>query len=262
MHFRAQLIGFGASNIPKERMTKRNLDEAHSLYNALMRAVVAHTGGDDPRAMSEVSRLCARAVHVVNDLQARVLIRGVESQARLLFSADGHVGVEAGPLQGIAALKFRMLTALSNFRGRLQMLRHAPSKPELPALEVKKNSRILVVEDDPDSALSLQRLLELCGYSVTIAYSAQEGLEAAERALPDIVLCDIGLPGTDGYEFAAALRNTPRTSRVRLIAVTAYGSEQDKERSRAAGFHLHLVKPVRPENLLEELDRPASLDAA
>jgi len=90
-----------------------------------------------------------------------------------------------------------------------------------------------------------------------LAYSGREGLEAAQRTRPDIVLCDIGLPDTDGYEVAAALRTDPATAQARLIAVTAYGGEQDKRRSREAGFHLHLVKPVKPESLLQELDRPA-----
>jgi CheY-like chemotaxis protein len=82
-------------------------------------------------------------------------------------------------------------------------------------------------------------------------------LEAAEKTPPDIVLCDIGLPDGDGYQFAEALRKQPRTARARLIAVTAHGTDQDRERSREAGFHLHLVKPVKPDNLLEEMDPPA-----
>jgi CheY-like chemotaxis protein len=132
-----------------------------------------------------------------------------------------------------------------------------PSRPELPALEAKKNLRILVVEDDHDSAQTLRKLLELCGYTVAVAYTGREGMEAAQKMPPDVVLCDIGLPDTDGYELAAALRKNPVTARARLIAVTAYGGEQDKQRSREVGFQLHLVKPVRPEKLLEELDQPA-----
>jgi CheY-like chemotaxis protein len=167
------------------------------------------------------------------------------------------VDAQAGSLRGVAALKFHLFNALSNLRGRLQMVQQArPSVPELPALEAKKNQRILVVEDDHDSALSLKKLLELCGYAVTIAFTCNEGLEAAEKTPPDIVLCDIGLPDCNGYDFATALRSKPGTARTRLIAVTAYGSEEDKKRSRAAGFQLHLVKPVKPEHLLEELDRP------
>ena len=131
-----------------------------------------------------------------------------------------------------------------------------PSQPEPPALAADKNMRILVVEDDHDSAETLQKLLELCGYSVTVAYSSKEGLEAAARTPPDIVLCDIRLPDSDGYAFAEALRGNPKTARARLIAVTGYGGAQDRKRSREAGFQLHLVKPVKPENLLHELAQP------
>jgi CheY-like chemotaxis protein len=74
---------------------------------------------------------------------------------------------------------------------------------------------------------------------------------------PDIVLCDIGLPDSDGYTLAAALRSNPVTARAKLVAVTAYGREQDKKRAREAGFQLHLVKPVKPETLLHELDKRA-----
>ena len=246
-------------------MPKRDLDEALNLYAALMRLVVTHPGGrNDLEGMQRLSDVCARAVAIVNDLEARVLIRGVESRAKLLFSEDGHVGLEAGSLQGVAALKFQIYNALSNLRGRLQTLqdREPPSRPELPALDAKKNRHVLVVEDDHDSALSLRKLLELCGYTVSVAYSGREGFEAAEKISPDVVLCDIGLPDTDGYELATALRRNPATARLRLIAVTAYGSEQDKQRSREAGFQLHLVKPVRPEKLLEELDKPPKLQAS
>jgi CheY-like chemotaxis protein len=239
-------------------MPKRNLDEAHNLYAALTRAVVAHPGGrDDPAAMSHASSLCARAVEATNDDDARAIVRHIETLAQLLFSAGGHVDAVAGSLRGVDALKFHLFNALSNLRGRLQVLQFAqPSTPERPALEAKKNVHVLVVEDNQDSASSLRKLLELCGYSVTIAHTCGEGLEAAENAPPDVVLCDIGLPDCDGYEFATALLKNPGTARTRLIAVTAYGSEQDKERSRKAGFHLHLVKPVKPEMLLQELDRP------
>jgi CheY-like chemotaxis protein len=240
-------------------MPKRNLDEVLALHDALMQVIVSHPGGrNDAAAMTHVSTLCARAVEAVDDLEARVQIRGIESLAKLLFYADGHAGIEAGPLRGVDALKFRILNSLSNLRGRLQMLQaRPPSAPELPALSAKKNVRILVVEDNHDSAQSLRKLLELCGYSVTVAYSRREGLEAAQKTRFDIVLCDIGLPDGDGYELAAALRTNPTTARARLIAVTAYGGEQDQKRSREAGFQLHLVKPVKPESLLQQLDEPA-----
>ncbi|HJY77945.1 MAG TPA: response regulator [Burkholderiales bacterium] len=245
-------------------MPKRDLEEALNLYAALMRLVVTQPGArNDTEGMRRLSHVCARAVEIVNDVEARVLIRGVESRAKLLFSQDGHVGVAAGSLEGVAALKFQIYNALSNLRGRLQALqdREPPSRPELPALQPGKGGRVLVVEDDHDSALSLRRLLEFCGYTVSVAFSGREGMETAEKISPDVVLCDIGLPDTDGYQLATALRNNPSTARVRLIAVTAYGSEQDRQRSREAGFQLHLVKPVKPEKLLEELDKAPKLQA-
>jgi CheY-like chemotaxis protein len=128
-----------------------------------------------------------------------------------------------------------------------------PSKPELPALTAKKDMRILVVEDNRDAAQMLEKLLAASGYSVTVAHSSREGLEAAKKRPPDVVLCDIGLPDFDGYALAEALRNDPQTARARLIAVTARSSEQDRKRSREAGFQLHLVKPVKPESLLQQL---------
>jgi CheY-like chemotaxis protein len=141
------------------------------------------------------------------------------------------------------------------FRGRLDVLeRRAPSRQELPALAPTRRLRILVVEDNRDSADSLRKLLELCGYAVTVAYTGDEGLEAALRTPPDVVLCDIALPDRDGFSVATALRRHPSTSNARLIAVTAYGSAEDQKRSHDAGFQLHLVKPVRPDTLLEQLD--------
>ena len=116
-----------------------------------------------------------------------------------------------------------------------------------------KGRRVLIVEDKRDTAESLQRFLELVGYDVRIAYSGLDGLHAAREWLPDCVLCDIGLPGLNGWEVAQALRQEPATAAIRLIAITGYGSEADKQRSHQAGFERHLVKPVDPADLLELL---------
>jgi CheY-like chemotaxis protein len=112
-----------------------------------------------------------------------------------------------------------------------------------------KHLRILVVEDNRDAADSLRLLLELDGYEVTVAYSGPDGVKVAEQWQPDVVLCDIGLPGLDGYGVASRLRQNPSTAKVHLIAVTGYGAEEDKRRSREVGFDAHLVKPVAPDLL-------------
>ena len=120
--------------------------------------------------------------------------------------------------------------------------------------------RILVVEDNRDSADSLRLLLELSGYEVAVAYSGYDGVQAAEQYQPDVVLCDIGLPGLDGYGVARKLRDNPATATARLIAVTAYGQDEDRRRSHEAGFEQHLVKPVDPDTLQRVLNCSAALN--
>jgi CheY-like chemotaxis protein len=113
--------------------------------------------------------------------------------------------------------------------------------------------RILVVEDNLDAAESLRRLLALCGCQVVVAHTSREGLEAASWLHPHIVLCDIGLPDSDGYVVGSVLRQRTGTTSARLIAVTAHGEPRDRQRALAAGFDQHLVKPVDPKVLLGEL---------
>jgi CheY-like chemotaxis protein len=119
--------------------------------------------------------------------------------------------------------------------------------------------RILVVEDNRDSADSFRMLLELAGYSVIVAHSGPEGIDQAKRTAPDVVLCDLGLPGMDGFAVAEALRKEPCTARTRLIAVTGYGQEDVKKRALISGFDDHLLKPVDPDELLRRLG-PAAPD--
>jgi signal transduction histidine kinase/CheY-like chemotaxis protein len=106
--------------------------------------------------------------------------------------------------------------------------------------------RVLVVEDHLDTSETLRDLLELSGFEVQIAGSGAEGVAAARQFHPDVVLCDLGLPGMNGYEVASTLRRDPATAAARLIALTGYGGEEDRRRSHEAGFDIHLTKPVDP----------------
>jgi CheY-like chemotaxis protein len=81
---------------------------------------------------------------------------------------------------------------------------------------------------------------------VAVAYPGAEGLQAAQARRPEVVLCDLGLPGLSGFEVARALRQAPETAGVRLIAVSGYGRDEDQRRAREAGFDELLVKPVSP----------------
>jgi PAS domain S-box-containing protein len=127
--------------------------------------------------------------------------------------------------------------------------RSAGGSPPRP----RRRLRILVVEDNRDSAESLRLLLQMFGHEVSVAYSGPEGVQAAKRWHPDVMLCDIGLPGLDGYGVVGELRRDPETAGTRAIAVTGYGGEEDRRRSQQAGFDLHLVKPADPEQLRDLL---------
>lgn len=112
------------------------------------------------------------------------------------------------------------------------------------ALRDRPSARVLMVEDNPDAAESLVMLLELLGHHVRLAHDGHHALEAARANAPDLMLVDIGLPGMDGYEVAAAIRSDPTLRHVVLVALTGYGRPEDKDRAMAAGFDYHLVKPV------------------
>jgi CheY-like chemotaxis protein len=114
--------------------------------------------------------------------------------------------------------------------------------------------RLLVVDDNKDAAESMSMLLEMWGHEVAFAYDGPSALETAEQWQPQAVFLDIGLPGMDGYEVAARLRELPQAKDAVLIAITGYGQEDDRLRSRRAGIDHHLVKPVAPDALRNLID--------
>ena len=256
-------------------MDFNDLDEARVLHAALADIFVAQAGGcENPDALARVEKLCDGATSAVDDVECRVAIRGVKTYSKLFFSDDGHVGIDTGSLAPVDYLRLRIHNCLSAFRGRLNVLESSRlhiqrvefelrrrRQTEPAALSAAAHSepahprgiRVLVVEDNQDSAESLRQLLYLSGYEVAVAYTGQDGLRVAKHLKPEVVLCDIGLPDTNGFVVASALRDDPQTCAARLIAVTAYGRDEDRRRAREAGFDLHLVKPVDPQVLLRRL---------
>jgi CheY-like chemotaxis protein len=109
--------------------------------------------------------------------------------------------------------------------------------------------KVLVVEDNEDAALSLQMLLELCGHRVQVAFNGLDALVVAQDFGPDVVLCDLGLPGLNGFGVAWTLRSC----RARLIAITGYGSAGFQRTALASGFETVLVKPADPNALAQLL---------
>src|SRR5262245_22724419 len=114
------------------------------------------------------------------------------------------------------------------------------------------SQRILIVDDNVDAAESMALLLQLNGHEVMFAQDGLAALALSSTFHPKVILLDIGLPGLDGYSVAQKLRKQPETRDVMLIALTGYGQPEDRERSKAAGFDYHLVKPV-DHNAIENL---------
>ena len=118
---------------------------------------------------------------------------------------------------------------------------------------IEKQLEILVVDDNEDAANVLAMQLQLEGHQVHIAYDAPTALARAQLARPSVMVLDIGLPGMDGYELARALRERPDSRSATLIALSGYGQDEDRRKSRESGFDHHLVKPVDPQELTDLL---------
>ena len=125
-----------------------------------------------------------------------------------------------------------------------------PDREIQPAIPTGPPMRILVLDDNQDAAESLTRVLELGGHTVLMARQGEEALQLAEAERPAVVLLDIGLPGMDGYEICRRMRQNG-LSEALIVAMTGYGLDRDRVRSREAGFDAHLVKPVPPAEILQ-----------
>ena len=129
-----------------------------------------------------------------------------------------------------------------------------PENDEETAVAAQSPKRILIVDDNVDAAVTLGHLLRSLGHETEMVHDGASALRAAEEFRPEIVLLDIGLPdGMDGYEVARRLREIRREDSFRIIAITGWGQEADRQRAREAGFDLHLVKPVDPKELAATL---------
>ncbi|KXV04306.1 hypothetical protein CR51_13740 [Caballeronia megalochromosomata] len=130
-------------------------------------------------------------------------------------------------------------------------LAEAPSVVDQP-----RDQRILIIDDNEDTATSLAMLLEMDGHTTKAATDGAAGLALMETFDPETVILDIGLPGMDGYEVAARIRNHATCPNATLIALTGWAKQQDKESALAAGFDFYLTKPVEYDKLVAILARP------
>lgn len=173
---------------------------------------------------------------------------------RSLERTQGGLGIGLTLVQRLVQLHGGSVSAFSEGKGqgseftvRLPILpqeARQATKPAQSDLGSAQSRRILVVDDNRDSASSLAMLLTISGHKSHTAFDGQEAVEAAETIKPDVILMDIGLPKLNGYEAAKKIRETSWGKKMVLVALTGWGQEEDRRKSKEAGFDAHLVKPV------------------
>jgi CheY-like chemotaxis protein len=127
----------------------------------------------------------------------------------------------------------------------------------VPSAATAPGKQVMIVDDNRDAADSLQMLFEVYGYQAACAYDGASALAAVRASTPDIVVMDLGMPGMDGYQTARAMRALPGGDAIVLIALTGWGHEDAREKTGAAGFDHHIVKPVNFETLRSWLNGTA-----
>ena len=175
-----------------------------------------------------------------------------------LDRAECGLGIGLTVVQKLVELHGGRVAAFSEGPGTgAEFVVRLPAQPPAPppvevsatADVVVGRARVLVVEDNVDVADSLAMILEVFGHAVQITHDGVAALAAVQTCTFDIVLLDIGLPGMDGYDVARRIRGELGPTTPALVALTGYGRDEDKARSRAAGFDQHLVKPIDPDML-------------
>ncbi|HEV7928824.1 MAG TPA: ATP-binding protein, partial [Nitrosospira sp.] len=181
--------------------------------------------------------------------------------------AEGGLGIGLSLIRTLVEMHGGRVTAESGGRGagstftvRLPLAPgnsvQTTSSPELSPVPTEALAlRLLVVDDNVDSADSLAVLLEMNGHELEVANSGADALEKAQHIRFDIIFLDLGMPEMDGIETAKRLRLLPNGNEIFLVALTGWGQEKDRERTRAAGFDWHLVKPVESDVFMEVLAR-------
>jgi PAS domain S-box-containing protein len=219
------------------------------VFATLVKNAAKHTA---PRGTISFSTAIERGEAVISVEDSGV---GFEPEAAArLFEQTAGVGLRLA--QGIVHLHGGRIEARSAGRGRgaefivrLPLSRGAPvGLADARAAARSRQVRVVVADDNRDAADSLQRILSLFGHEVRVAYDGLAAIRLAEEFRPRVAVLDIGMPGTNGYEVARALRER-RIAPITLVALTGWGQESDRRLAMEAGFDYHLTKPVDPEAL-------------
>jgi two-component system CheB/CheR fusion protein len=215
-----------------------------------------------------VIRVRDRGIGIAPELLSEVFELFVQADASLARS-EGGLGVGLTLVKRLAEMHGGTVAAASEGLGkgseftiRLPRVAHEDAcagvaeGPARARVTDALRKRVLVVDDNVDAAESVAMILRLSGYDVRCTYDGVSALDAAKAYHPDVVVLDIGLPGISGYEVARRLRLDPEFEETPLVAVTGYGQDVDRRRSRNAGIDYHLTKPVDPATLQQLLAKP------
>jgi len=218
----------------------------------------------EARAGEAVLTVVDNGVGIAPDLMPRLFDIFVQSKVSLDRS-QGGLGIGLALVRSLVTLHGGAVDVHSTGTGhgsvftlRLPLLEHGPAEAPAaiappPGAARAALTTVLLVEDNEDARRMLAALLAASGYRVLEADNGIDGLALAREARPEVAILDIGLPGLDGYELAARLRADAATRPMRLIALTGYGQAGDRDRALGAGFDVHLVKPVKFDELARKL---------
>jgi CheY-like chemotaxis protein/two-component sensor histidine kinase len=222
-------------------------------------------GRDGPDAV--LVRVRDTGIGIAPDLLPHVFDLFVQAD-RSLARSQGGLGIGLTLVRRLVEMHGGTVTACSPGPGRgSEFVVRLPALPEggvddgrgTPSEDVRRSGprrRVLVVDDNVDAAESAAMLLRIWGHEVRTVHDGSSVLGVVRDFRPDVVLLDIGLPGMDGYEVARRLRGEPSLAGLVLAAMTGYGQDEDRRKSREAGFDVHLTKPLNPDTLEAFISSP------